>query len=357
MKQKDNMENTKSHKKDRYVATLIGCAIGDALGMPVEGMKAQQIKKYAGRITYFIDPIIVCDEQGNERKEDEFGKLKSYTRDFKKGEYTDDTILTLALAESLLATKYFDLEEVARRQTAEYKQRIRADGSVFGGFGQTTIDGLKNILAGKSAFQSGVIGGPGNAPAMKMSPLGLYMDATRKYEEGLQFAEAVGKITHLDPRSIVSGIVQAHAVYSLLQEVSRDEFVKSLVEVCKRYEQPVTSEFPLYDKGNLTSRLEWIAENKDAEVTIAHHKLGSSSNVFRSYPFAVFMFQKYWDNPVEGLIETVNYGGDCDTTGAMYGALAGAKNGLIFPEQWLDNLQNKDKIIKLGENLYGLSGK
>ncbi|MEK6904990.1 MAG: ADP-ribosylglycohydrolase family protein [Nanoarchaeota archaeon] len=343
----------KDHKQDCYIATLLGCAIGDALGMPVEGMKAQQIKKYVGRVIDFIDPVIVRDSEGRELKADEFGKLKSYTRDFKKGEYTDDTILTLALAEALVA-KGFDLEEVARRQVAEYTQRIRPDGSVLGGFGQTTILGFKNILAGRSAYESGVIGGPGNAPVMKMSPVGLYMDATGKYEGGLEFAEAVGKVTHLDPRSVVSGVVQAHAVYSLLQGVSRDEFLDSIVSVSRKYEKPVTAEFYLHGKGSLTSRLEWIVEHKDAGDAEAHKVLGSSSNVFQSYPFALFMFQKYLDKPVEGLIETVNYGGDCDTTGAMYGALAGAKHGLIFPREWLDVLQNRDKIIRLGQNLYGL---
>jgi len=360
MKQgKDIMEQkTKtSQKQDQYVAALLGCAIGDALGMPIEGMKHQQIKKYVGRITDFIDPVIVYDENGNELKSDEFGKIKSYTRDFKKGEYTDDTILTLALAESLVACQGLNLDDVAKRQVAEYTQRIRADGSILGGFGQTTIDGFKNILAGKSPYESGVIGGPGNAPAMKMSPLGLYMDAAGKYEEGLQFAEAVGRITHLDPRSIVSGVVQAHAIYTLLQGAGRDEFVQSLVDVCKRYEKPITTEFPLHDKGNLTSRLEWIANHKDADDAEAHKLIGSSSNVFQSYPFAVFMFQKYWNEPMEGLIETVNYGGDCDTTGAMYGALAGAKNGMFFPSQWLDILQNHEKIIKLGQDLYEMGGK
>ena len=100
--------------------------------------------------------------------------------------------------------------------------------------------------------------------------------------------------------------------------------------------------------------MEWIASHKNAEDAEAHQVLGSSSIVFQSHPFALFMFQKYWNEPVEGLIETVNYGGDCDTTGAMYGVLAGAKNGMIFPLHWLNELQNRDKIIKLGKNLYEL---
>ena len=82
--------------------------------------------------------------------------------------------------------------------------------------------------------------------------------------------------------------------------------------------------------------MRWIIENKDGAVESAYQHLGNTSSVYRSYPFTLFMFQKYWDQPLEGLLETINYGGDCDTTGAMFGALAGAKHGNIFPKHWLN---------------------
>jgi len=43
---------------ERYIATLIGCALGDTLGMPVESFNRQQIKKYAGRVTQPIGAYI-----------------------------------------------------------------------------------------------------------------------------------------------------------------------------------------------------------------------------------------------------------------------------------------------------------
>lgn len=45
-------------------------------------------------------------------------------------------------------------------------------------------------------------------------------------------------------------------------------------------------------------------------------------------------------------------GGDCDTTGAMFGALAGAKNGIIFPGDW--RLNDKEKLLSLGRGIYNL---
>jgi len=73
-----------------------------------------------------------------------------------------------------------------------------------------------------------------------------------------------------------------------------------------------------------------------------------------SYPFAIFMLQKYWENPLEGLIETVNFGGDCDTTGAIYGALSGAKNGLCFPDEWLKLVPSLELMVEDADMIHGL---
>ena len=336
---------------------MLGCAIGDALGMPVESWKKEQIQKYAGRITDFLAPVLVKDENGNLVQQDEFGKLRYWTKDFKRGEYTDDTTLSVALAESLIACRGFNLEDIARRQAAEYTKRLQPDGTVFGGFGQTTIDGFKNLLAGKSPYESGVIGGPGNAPAMKMAPLGLWMHATMNLEKGLHFAHLIGSITHRDPRSLASGVVQAYAVSSLLEGIDRSSFLREITSLCTSVEQETPADYPLADRGTLAECLEWISENCDASADEAHRHLKSNSLVFCSYPFALFMFQKYWDEPVEGLIETVNYGGDCDTTGAMFGALAGARHGKCWPQHWVEQVQDSARLQELGEQMYRLNGK
>ncbi len=328
-----------------YSSSLVGCAIGDSLGMPVEGWKREQIRKYVGRITHLIAPALVKDKDGKLVEEDEFGKIKYWTKDFKKGEYTDDTILTLTIAESMAELGRIDIQDIADRHVAIYVKDSK-------GFGGTTREALNNLINGKNIFNSGVIGGPGNAPSMKISPIGFYMHATNKYEEGLEFAGVISKITHLDPRSIAGGIVQAHAIYSLLNKVERNEFVSSIVKVCKKYEGVLTKEFTQHNEGTLRSRLEWIKENGDVNDEIAFRTLGCSSVVYKSYPFALFMFQKYWSKPVEGLIELVNYGGDCDTTGAMYGSLAGARFGDIFQNNLKKDLKNLDHLVHIGEVIH-----
>lgn len=337
--------------KDRYIATLVGCALGDTLGMPVEGWKREQIKKYVGKITNPIGPVKVLDSEGKLVEKDEFGKLR-YISSFSKGNYTDDTALTLAIAESIAENGKIVLIDIAKKHIEAYDNWVRLHEEK--GFGKTTIDGILNLKAGISPLESGVIGGPGNAPAMKMSPVGLYMDLTGFYDYGMHFAELVGKMTHLDPRSIASGVLQAHAIFALLHNISRDDFVDMLPIICKKHENYLTQNFKGYELGNLTSRITWVTDNNDVSSEDAFEHLKSSSNVISSYPFALFMFQKYWNEPITGLIETINYGGDCDTTGAIYGALCGAKNGMIFPEEWIKELKELDRLTTVAEKLYSL---
>ena len=185
---------------------------------------------------------------------------------------------------------------------------------------------------------------------------GVLEDATEKYEDALFHADSIAKITHLDPRSVASARIQASAIHDLLQGATREELLDELVEMGQLCEVPVSAGFKAAEAGSLTARLEWVRNNRNATPEQAYKQLGNSSLVFESYPFALFMFQKYWDSPVEGLIETVNFGGDCDTTGAIYGALAGAKNGMVFPEKWLEAAKGLERLAKAAEGIYALRG-
>lgn len=340
--------------RERYIATLVGCGTGDALGMPVEGWKKEQIKEHVGKICELLAPVLVRDSEGSLVEEDKFGKLKCYTPDLELGEYTDDTHCTLAIAEAIAEKKKLDLEHITYKQIEVYDKCKQQDGHIRGGWGGSTKEAFERIKSGTPISEAGAEPGLGTGPCMKISPIGLYMDATGKYNEGLKTAREIGQTTHKDERAIATGVVQAAAIYQLLQEdLKREEFLDYLILLSQTRERPFNQKV-LPEKGTLTSRLKWIKDNRNLEDNAAHDYLKSSGQAIESYPFTIFMFQKYWETPVEGLIETVNFGGDCDTTGAMYGALAGAKNGMVFPEEWTNCLQNKDKLEAAAEKIHSL---
>ena len=337
--------------RGRYRATLIGCALGDALGMPVEGWRPEQIEKYVGKITNLISPVVVKETDGSIKHDDEYGKIKYHTKDLLKGEYTDDTILTLAIAESIADNRRIDIEDILKRQYLAYKQRLQPDGKARGGFGGSTIKAFQNYEQG---IEPTGVKGSGNGPPMKMSPVGLYMDATGEYEYGLEQARKISAATHLDPRSITAGVIQAHAVFVLLQNCSKEEFIESIEECCTKYEGTLSTEFLSWKEGSLLSKISWIRRNSDAKPKQAYRQLGNSSYAFESFPFSLFMFTRYWDEPVKGLIETVNFGGDCDTTGAIYGALTGARNGMTFPKSWLEEARGLKELMIAADRIYSI---
>lgn len=328
---------TENNLKEKYIATLIGCAIGDALGMSVECFSKEQIKKSVGKVTGFIEP------------------LSYLTKDLKKGEYTDDTILTLAIAESIAEKKCLDFNHIIKKQIDAYEECKLPDGRTKGGFGGSTIKAFEKIKSGISPLESGVEPGLGNGVCMKISPIGIYMDTDQESNyKILETIRLIGESTHKDERAIATGIAQADAIFNLLQNnLTKEEFIDYLICSSETYEQPFNKKF-LPEKGTLLDRLKWVQENKNTTEEKAYEKLGNACPAIESYPFTIFMFQKYWNKPLEGLIETVNWGGDCDTTGAMYGALAGAKNGMIFPEKWLSSLQNRRRLEQVAEKIYNL---
>ncbi len=343
--------------ESKYIATLLGCGIGDMLGMPVEGWKKSQIERHAGRITKPIAPVIVRDASGNIAKEDKDGRLKSYSGGLSLGDYTDDTILTLAIAESIAEKQCLDFEDLVEKQVHEYKIRKLPNGKVIGGFGQTTMDAFENIINGMNPLRSAVYPGLGNGVAMKTSPIGLFMHATNDINGGLRNAVLIGAATHGDNRATAAGTMQAYAVYSLLNNMQKDNFLENMVDMCIREEGPFVRTAPLADKGTLASRLRWVNEHQNIDDDAAFEYLGNSSLAIESYPFTVFMFQKYWDKPIEGLIETVNFGGDCDSTGAIYGSLCGAKNGMIFPQEWTDALNGSKRLIDAAKGIWKIGEK
>jgi ADP-ribosylglycohydrolase len=155
------------------IATLVGCAIGDALGNPFE-MKPM------------ASPL-----------------LKEWDRLFKKGgtcwkgepgQYTDDTLMSIALAASIIEKGGFDPYHVAANYLAWFKS-----GNTRG-IGSTTAGAMLHLKLGASWKESGVTHNPdgrpsgGNGTAMRASPIGLWY--RKNPEKLLESAMQDAIITH-----------------------------------------------------------------------------------------------------------------------------------------------------------------
>jgi ADP-ribosyl-[dinitrogen reductase] hydrolase len=77
--------------------------------------------------------------------------------------------------------------------------------------------------------------------------------------------------------------------------------------------------------------------------------------VVQSLEAALWAFNKF-DNFEDGLIAAVNLGDDADTTGAIYGQIAGAYYGIdSIPERWIEKIVDLDGIMYISECLYDMA--
>ena len=146
-----------SRKESIYNAAcevLPAIAYGDAAGLPVEGKPAECIRERYGRITELQAPSDHPFFPGSAC-----------------GTVSDDTQLSLAVAESLIRTGGFSLKSLADEHIAAYRQAPRTAEGVPCGWGGSTVKAVERMISGVPPRESGEKGKAGNGVVMKMAPL------------------------------------------------------------------------------------------------------------------------------------------------------------------------------------------
>lgn len=312
-------------KKDKVIGIFLGVAIGDALGMPVEKMTKEEIERTYGRITDYI-PTVDHTWHGN----------------VPAGTWTDDTRLTLVVAEALIAARKFDMDEIARRHVEALQNAERAD------WGPTTREAIQRLASGVHWSESAVTGpnrGFGNGVVMKMSPLAVYLDVcggfqSRNTVPGIiqQFTFMTHKTTMALAASFGHYAAIQHCLFEEPELFNRNWFVGEVVD--NAIVEPALWErfkrlYDINDQTSLTDILSWFP--------------GHAFSIPVSIPVSYAAFLK---NPtsIEAIYDAVALGGDTDSNASITGSLLGALNGTaVFPQHLIDGLQNKEAIIDVAE--------
>jgi ADP-ribosylglycohydrolase len=317
--------NTEVNLKDRIHGMYLGVAIGDALGMPVETMKAPEIARLnngMGVIGY-MDPCQTRVE---------------HTRNMHAGDTTDDWQLTRAVSESLSALKGFNIHHQARTHIEAMER------SVFG-WGKGTTRSLEEIRDGRRTADSDPLWpiemekpSAGNGIIMKVSPLAAMAWLTGK--DMTDEILALGRMTHLDMRARIAPV----AVYQFLLHaltngtdpghanwLERIYFsdvlnqIGNLEDVLMKYENPEERFF-------LSRHL------IRADITSIQSLVNSAGVGFTAWQTAAFTLGVYRRYPTDfnsAVLEAVNAGGDTDTNASVVGALVGATIGFEkIPSEW-----------------------
>jgi len=293
---------------DKFKGALLGTFVGDALGMPIEGLSPAEIRKQYGKLDFM--------------EEARLGK----------GTYTDDTEMMIGLAESLIELKAFDPTHVANMLVKNL--------NVDRGYGWGSYQVLQLVSKGvpwEDATWQVIEGGSfGNGCAMRIAPLPLFFIDHPGLLKEAAFNSC--RITHSHPLGMEGGYLQAFAVWSALR-ISPDESLDPYAFLDELQGEAEYDEFK--DKFY---RVRDLLDRGDVSEEEVVEQLGNDPTTVGSVPAAIYSFLANHKSFEDSVVKAVHLGGDTDTIGAMCGAIAGAYFGKShIPSKWYQELENEGK--------------
>jgi ADP-ribosylglycohydrolase len=299
---------------DKTNATLVGCAIGDALGNPFE-MKLSNYKP-------------LQDWDGLFKAGGTFWQGEA-------GQYTDDTLMSIALSVSLLRCGEFNAEDVA----SEYLYWYNTGNTR--GIGNTTAEAIENLKEGATWEESGVkrSNAAGNGSAMRVAPIGLMyrFDLVKLMESAIKDAS----ITHNSLEPKVGSATVGLGIALLANGISHPyDLINEVI--------PLISASVVKDKLILAQQ----ALDEDVEPEVALQTIGTSGYAPETVGAAFYILAKTKDFK-EAVVMAVKAGGDTDTTAAVVGALAGTYYGLEgIPDEYKEQVENFELLASLDAELF-----
>ncbi|MBO9199317.1 MULTISPECIES: ADP-ribosylglycohydrolase family protein [Niastella] len=304
---------------------LFGLAIGDALGVPVEMIKRDVLKK---------DPV--QDFTNYKGPEGYKGHQQPV------GTFSDDSSLTFCLAESLC--NGYNLNDIAARFVQYFFEGYWTAGGVVFGVGKSTEDAITRLRDGVLPERSGNydVNCTGNGSLMRILPLLFYL---RAYPVGMRYhmTRQVASITHGSIQTILPCFYFLEFALEILNGSDRQtaygntaKTVSTFISNLEPGQQHMDVLTPLINED--------ITQRSEGSINSIHHAV-------HTIQAAMYCFMKT-NSYTEAVLMAVNLGDDTDTTAAVTGGLAGLYYGFdAIPEKWIAQLKRSNEIKDLGDRL------
>jgi len=306
-------------ERDHYSDILLGVAVGDAIGVPVE---------FESRNQREIKPI--TDMIG-------FG---SYN--MPPGTWSDDSSLTFCLAESI--ANGFDLQGVANNFTSWlYQGYWTATGVVFD-VGIATREAINRLLEGCRPDLAGGFdeSSNGNGSLMRILPLVLYIKDV-PVENRYEITKQVSSLTHGHIRSVIACFYYLEFARQLILGIDKFTIYHNLKREISDF---LTLRSINPEEVSLFNRL--LLDNIFQIETKKIHSTGYVLHTLEASIWCLLTTDAY----KEAVLKAVNLGLDTDTTGAVTGGLAGLLYGADgIPVNWVKDVKRLPDILDLAQRM------
>jgi ADP-ribosyl-[dinitrogen reductase] hydrolase len=319
---------------DSARGAILGTAIGDALGRPAEGRHPAGLRG----------------------QEEAFRDFQPWGGHYSgpKGTITDDTQLTMCVAQSLLTTRgRIDPEDLARR-FVDWLPNGR-------GTGHTCVTAVYRLQMGENWWTAGVASA-GNGAAMRVAPIGIALgaDTTLLCHD----AALSALITHADPMAVASAVghawLIAHLAGANASTLDPTSLINELAAAIEVIDDPGAPEREWNQRPGKTSAAITLANRVREIPALLGKPIGEAFDyvyngafVLETLPAALWCFFSYRDDPEEGVINAVLRGHDADTVASMAAAYFGALHGVAaFPDRWTgEDLEYQTQLLNLADQL------
>lgn len=300
----------------KIVDSIIGHAIGDAMGVPTEFCIREKLQKHP--VTKMIG----------------FGQ-----HDVPAGCFSDDTSMELALIDSYVNKGKFDYDDIMTNfYYWLHDAKFTATDEVFDA-GRTCIQAIINYTKGLEPLKCGLKGenNNGNGSLMRILPVALYSYYKKlKDDEIVSLTNDISSLTHAHEISKLGCYIYVRYIMFLLDGLSKIE----------AYDRIQKLEYKEYSKESLEKYSRILKENIKK---VPLDDISSSGYVVDTLEASLWCLLVH-DNFEDTILEAINLGNDTDTIAAITGSMAGIIYGInSMPEEWLNTLIKKDYVLNLAE--------
>ena len=303
--------------EDAIVGCILGTAVGDALGLPYEGLSPQRSLRL-------------------------YRNLDRYHFFFGHGMVSDDTEHTCMVALALISSG---------ADASKFKSSLSWNMRLWllylpAGVGFATLRAILKLWLGFPPERSGVPSA-GNGPAMRSAIIGVsYGDDRYKMRDLIKIST---KITHTDPKAEWGALAVAVAAHMASEgrHVTACDYHNRLIILLE--EDKAGDFLALIERTTTSVEAKETTQSFAATLNLKH---GVTGYVYHTVPVVIHAWLRNQDNYKNAIMEIIRCGGDTDTTAAILGGIVGAGvGGKGIPKLLLDGLWEWPGNISWMENL------
>ena len=322
---------------ERTRGSIIGLAIGDALGHPTEFVSSvRAIKAKWGELG-------VTDMMPSGRHP--------------AGTFTDDTQMTICVARALVRAGHAPLDELMKILGQEFVAWSRSNDNNRAP-GGTCMTGCRALSSGILWREAGVEKSKGCGAAMRAAPIGLYF--WDDVDAMVRISAAQSSLTHRHPTGIASSVAAAAPVAFVLREKTLDgmlAFTRACVEKLdtKLLIEVGCSQALAEEIGNreMLAALDATEAALDKETDDVCSLLGGAWIGEEAVATALWCVLKTKGDFREAVLRGANSSGDSDSIACIAGSVAGALMGIAgIPSDWVARVEKTADLDGLATALH-----